>query len=94
MTNKLKFFLFIIIGLIITFFDYICYEAWQRIIQYNYYCIGSADGVGQVCRIWFDLNPFPLLVMTIITIVITVWYVFTCFRLILRYLGLIDVIVD
>lgn len=94
MINKPEFFLFVIIGLIIAWFDYYIYLGWQWIIQYKYYCIGSADGVGQVCQIWFDMNPLPLLIMTIFVIVISVWYIFTLSTLILRYLGLIDVIVD
>ena len=95
--NKLKFFLFIIIGLIIAFFDYCMYLGWQWIIQYKYYCIEQIwfdVCQEQVCQIWFDLSPLPALIMTIFAIVITVWYVFTIFIFTLRYLGLIDVIVD
>jgi hypothetical protein len=94
MNNKIKFFLFILVGLIIALFDYYIYLGWQWIIQYKYYCVGSSDGINKVCGIMFDTNPLPIQIMTLALIVITVWYIFKLFTLTLQYLGLINVIVD
>ena len=80
--NKIiKLLLISLMGIFLTVFNYFVYSSWMRIIEYNYYCIGN------ICKIWFDLNPTPMFIITGLTIGFTVWYICKIFTLILQYFG-------
>jgi hypothetical protein len=64
----------IIIGFIIAAYDYYIYSIWIHLYEKNYYCIGTSDGIGQICQFWFDLNPLPIFIFTAIGLLATCWH--------------------
>lgn len=89
MNKKIQLFLITIIGLVIAWVDYFVYFGWKWIFEHNYYCIGTYDGTGQICRIWFEVNPLPLYIITGLAIGFTIWYIYKIFILVLQYFGAI-----
>lgn len=87
MNNKIQLFLIALIGLSIAWFDYVVYSGWMWIVEHDYYCIGNYEGTGQICRIWFEVNPTPLFIITGLAIGFTLWYIGKIITLILQYFG-------
>lgn len=91
--NLMKWIPIIIVGLLIAAFDYYMLNIWAYIVDKNYMCIKTSDGLGEFCAIMWDVNPSLLFILSFISIIITLLYILIIFDMtgLLRWRDIYDI---